>query len=121
MNTANRPRVQSVPEPGLAILTMGKRDVSHDLHLPYARMVCRPGGRSRPAPLPHGFEITALNDQHAFLRVPGGSALPDGSTLQVGDMIGCAISHPCTTFDKWRFVPVVDDDYNVIDAITTAF
>lgn len=30
-------------------------------------------------------------------------------------MIGCA------TFDKWRFLPIVDDDYNVIDAVTTFF
>ena len=107
--------VQSLPEPGLAILTMGKRDVSYDLHLPYARMAFRPGLDAQPARLPEGCAITALNDQHAFMR------LAPGSTLAVGDLVGCAISHPCTTFDKWRFMPVVDDDYNVIDAITTAF
>lgn len=107
--------VQSLPEQGLAILTMGKRDVSHDLHLPFARLVYRPGMDSMPARLPEGCEITALNDQHAFMR------LPPGVELRVGDMIGCAISHPCTTFDKWRFLPIVDDDYNVIDAINTSF
>ena len=47
--------------------------------------------------------------------------LPAGAVLKIGDMIGCAISHPCTTFDKWRFLPIVDDNYNVIDAITTSF
>jgi D-serine dehydratase len=113
--------VQSLPEPGLAILTMGKRDVSHDLHLPFARLHHRPGPRVRPVPLPEGYEIAALNDQHAFLRVSPEARLADGSTLQVGDMIGCAISHPCTTFDKWRFMPIVDDNYNVIEAITTWF
>ncbi len=47
--------VQSRPERGLAILTMGKRDVSHDLHLPFARMrlparvATRGRGRSRTA------------------------------------------------------------------------
>ncbi len=107
--------VQSLPEPGLAILTMGKRDVSHDLHLPFARLWLRPGIDRAPAPLPDGCEITALNDQHAFMRLPAGAA------LRVGDMIGCAISHPCTTFDKWRFLAVVDDNYKVIDAITTFF
>ena len=107
--------VQSLPEPGLAILTMGKRDVSHDLHLPYARWMCRPRSGAQPAQLPRGSAITALNDQHAFMRVP-----PE-LQLQVGDMIGCAISHPCTTFDKWRFLPIVDDRYNVVDAITTSF
>ena len=107
--------VQSLPEPGLAILTMGKRDVSHDLHLPFARLVFRRGRDAQPAALPPGCEITALNDQHAFMRTS-----PDAD-LAVGDMVGCAISHPCTTFDKWRFMPVVDDAYNVIDAITTSF
>ena len=107
--------VQSLPEPGLAILAMGKRDVSHDLHLPFARLWLRPGVDATPQHLPDGCEITALNDQHAFMRLPAAAA------LQVGDMIGCAISHPCTTFDKWRFMPIVDDNYKVIDAITTAF
>lgn len=107
--------VQSLPEPGLSILAMGKRDVSHDLHLPFARLWLRPGVDARPQRLPDGCEITALNDQHAFMRLPATAA------LQVGDMIGCAISHPCTTFDKWRFMPIVDDNYKVIDAITTSF
>lgn len=107
--------VQSTPEAGLAILTMGKRDVSHDLHLPYARVALRPGRDARPRQLPPGCEVTALNDQHAYLRTT------EGADLAVGDMIGCAISHPCTTFDKWRFLPIVDDDYDVVDAVATYF
>lgn len=106
--------VQSRPEPTLAILTMGKRDVSYDLHLPYPRLALRPGRDRAPREL-DGCTITALNDQHAFL------AVDPSSDVAVGDMIGCAISHPCTTFDKWRFMPVVDDDYRVVDAITTFF
>ena len=107
--------VQSRPEPGLAILTMGKRDVSHDLHLPYARWRFRPGQDARPLPLDDDAAVTSLNDQHAYLK------LPPSSDLRVGDMVGCTISHPCTTFDKWRFMPIVDDDYRVVDAITTRF
>ncbi|MEO8137129.1 MAG: amino acid deaminase [Betaproteobacteria bacterium] len=107
--------VQSLPEPGLAILTMGKRDVSYDLHLPYPRAAFSPGRDTRPRALPEGCEITALNDQHAYLKLPAEHG------LVAGDMIGCAISHPCTTFDKWRFLAIVDDDYNVIDAVTTFF
>jgi len=106
--------VQSRPEPALAILTMGKRDVSYDLHLPYPRRVFRPGRDEAPRAL-DGCTITALNDQHAFL------AIDPSSDIAVGDMIGCAISHPCTTFDKWRFMPIVDDGYRVVDAITTFF
>lgn len=107
--------VQSVPEPGLAILTMGRRDVSHDQHLPFPRWLHRPGSGTRPIALGGGFTISQLNDQHAYL------SLPAGADLAVGDMIGCTIAHPCTTFDKWRFLPIVDDDYRVVDAITTWF
>jgi D-serine dehydratase len=56
-----------------------------------------------------------LNDQHAYLDVP-----PD-SPLAVGDMVAVGISHPCTTFDKWRILPIVDDAYNVMDAVMTFF
>ncbi len=107
--------VQSRPEPGLAILTMGKRDVSYDLHLPYPRWRFRPGVDRKPSALGNAFTIGSLNDQHAYMK------LPADADVRVGDMIGCAISHPCTTFDKWRFMPIVDDDYRVVDAITTRF
>jgi D-serine dehydratase len=39
----------------------------------------------------------------------------------VNEVLGFGISHPCTTCDKWRWMPVVDDDYRVIDAISTCF
>jgi D-serine dehydratase len=107
--------VQSLPEPGLAILTMGKRDCSYDQHLPFPRFAFRPGADVRPRALGDGYSVVALNDQHAFMRIPA------DASLAVGDMIGSTIAHPCTTFDKWRFMPVVDDDYTVIDAITTYF
>ena len=76
---------------------------------------CDPAAMRGRVALPQGCEVTALNDQHAYLRIT------EDADLAVGDMIGCAISHPCTTFDKWRFLPIVDDDYNVIDAVTTYF
>mgnify|MGYP000908490021 CR=1 FL=1 len=41
--------------------------------------------------------------------------------LSIGDLIGVGISHPCTTFDKWRVMLVVDDDYRVVDTLTTWF
>jgi D-serine dehydratase len=107
--------VQSLPEPGLAILGCGKRDVSFDMGLPVPLLLCPLGGRS-PMPTPEGWHISALNDQHAYLRT-GDAA--DG--LQVGDRIALGISHPCTTFDKWRWMPVVDEGYTVVDAITTCF
>jgi D-serine dehydratase len=44
-----------------------------------------------------------------------------GQDLRVGDLVGCGISHPCTAFDKWRLIPVVDDEYRVIDAVPKYF
>lgn len=107
--------VQSMPEPGVAIATMGKRDVSHDVDLPLARQWFRPGLHQRPQDLGAGFQVTGLYDQHTCLR------MPSDSPLRVGDLIGFGISHPCTTFDKWRLLYVVDDDYTVTEAIRTFF
>lgn len=94
--------VQSRPEPGIAILSFGKRNASYDLGLP------------KPLDLP-GCTVTALNDQHAFMSVPV------GARVEVGDLVRVGISHPCTTFDKWRKMPLVDDDYNVLDIYETHF
>ena len=104
--------VQSRPEPDLAFLTMGKRDIPYDAGLPVPLKLYRPGV---------GFldvgeaEIFATNDQHAYVR------LKNGTDWQVGDLVASGISHPCTAFDKWRFVPVVDDDYTVTDGVMTFF
>lgn len=107
--------IQSAPEPGLAIATMGKRDVSYDLGLPLPRHWFRPGRHEGPQELGAGFTVEGLYDQHACLRVPR------DSPLRVGDLVGFGISHPCTTFDKWRLLYVVDDDYTVTEAIRTFF
>jgi D-serine dehydratase len=45
----------------------------------------------------------------------------EGDDLRVGDMIGFDISHPCLTFDRWRYLALVDTDYNVLDLIETFF
>jgi len=108
-------RVQSCPEAGLAILTMGKRDASFDLDLPVARMRYRPGTDATPRQVPTSWRITAMNDQHAYLSFAA------DDPPRVGDLVGCGISHPCTTFDKWRALFTVDDDYRVTGAIRTFF
>jgi D-serine dehydratase len=107
--------VQSTPEPGLAIATMGKRDVSHDLDLPLPREWFRPRLHERPQGLGRGFQVIGLYDQHTCLRVPA------DSPLRIGDLVSFGISHPCTTFDKWQLLYVVDDDYTVTEAIRTFF
>jgi D-serine dehydratase len=106
--------VLSMPEPGLALLGFGKRDVSHDMELPVPRFV-KTAGPQPPRPLRAEASIFALNDQHAFMKVG-----PEAN-LKVGDLVGCGISHPCTAFDKWRLIPVVDDGYRVLDAVLTYF
>jgi len=107
--------VLSLPEPNLAILSMGKRDASHDLGLPRPIAAHRPGGEALA--LPEGAVIDKMNDQHAYLRWPEGVQ----GGLQAGDLVGCGISHPCTTFDKWPLMLVVDDTYKVLQAINTFF
>ena len=111
-------QVLSRPEPGLALLCAGRRDVSFDHGLPVPLGIVRPGtsppGESGPDETA-GMRVSGLDDQHAYL------SLPPGSRLAPGDLIRLGISHPCTTFDKWRVIPVVDDDYRVVDALHTFF
>lgn len=107
--------VQSRPEPNKAIIGFGKRDASYD-DPPVALTWFRPGGAmDGPAPVPPGHVVVRLNDQHCHLSLP-----PD-SPLAVGDMVAFGISHPCLTFDKWRVIHVVDDDYRVTSSIRTYF
>jgi D-serine dehydratase len=108
-------QVQSRPEPGLALLTMGKRDASFDLDLPHVQWQFRSGRDTLPQSVPGDWKISAMNDQHAYLRIPA------DADLRVGDLIGSGISHPCTTFDKWRTLFTVDDGYRVTGAILTFF
>jgi D-serine deaminase-like pyridoxal phosphate-dependent protein len=114
--------VLSRPEPGLALLSAGRRDVAFDADLPVPlRAVTRAGAAAASAGLPgaalsaDGMRVTALADQHAFLQ------LPPASPLAPGDLVCLGISHPCTTFDKWRVIPVTDDEGRVIDAVHTFF
>jgi D-serine dehydratase len=108
--------VQSCPEPGLAILAVGRRDLSYDLEMPIPLSSVNAAG-STPVAAPADWKISALNDQHAYLRGEG----PEHAALKVGDMVALGISHPCTTFDKWRWMPVVDENYTVCDALVTCF
>jgi D-serine deaminase-like pyridoxal phosphate-dependent protein len=59
--------------------------------------------------------VTSVNDQHLFLSVS-----PE-VVLEVGDVVRLGLSHPCTVFDKWQLLPVVDDDGIVVDLVRTFF
>jgi D-serine dehydratase len=92
--------VRSQPEPGLAIVGFGKRDAPYDAGLPTV--------------LSHeGCEVVGTNDQHAFVRFHG--------RLEVGEVLQLGISHPCTAFDKWSALPLVDGEANVVGAVRTLF
>jgi D-serine deaminase-like pyridoxal phosphate-dependent protein len=101
-------RVLSTPEPGIAILDFGKRDID----LPVPQQIRRADGTVIDAT---ACRISAVNDQHAFLRVA------DGMPVTVGDVVRCGLSHPCTVFDKWQLLPVLDDDDVVVDLVRTFF
>ena len=105
-------QVLSRPEPGLALLGAGRRDAGFDAGLPVPlRGRRRDGEAARLA----GATVTGLNDQHAYLRLD-----PD-TALAPGDLVCLGISHPCTTLDKWRLIPVLDEQDRVIDVVHTFF
>lgn len=107
--------VQSRPEPSRAYCALGKRDISHDWEPPQPVAWFRPGRDEAPRTAPGSWRTRLLNDQHLHLDVEA------DSDLQVGDLVGFGVSHPCTTFDKWEIVPMVDRNYDVVDAVRTFF
>ncbi|TDV55265.1 amino acid deaminase [Actinophytocola oryzae] len=105
-------QVVSRPEPRLAFITAGKRDVPYDIDLPQPVLRRRAGTVTRLT----GATVTQLNDQHGFVT------LDADDTLDVGDWVALGLSHPCTTFDKVPLVPVVGEDGStVVDLIRTFF
>jgi D-serine dehydratase len=106
--------VQSIPERQKAIIALGKRDAAFDSGLPTPALHYRPGNSS-PMTTPLHWQLTKMWDQHSYLQVG------EDDDVRVGDMISFDISHPCLTFDKWRCLPIVNTDYEVIDVIQTFF
>lgn len=120
MNSSLQPALQlwayvlSVPEKEKAIIGLGKRDAAFDAGLPTPALHYRPGN-PKPVAAPTGWILANMMDQHAYLKIS------QGDDIHVGDMIGFDISHPCLTFDKWRFLPIVDGNYQVTDIVQTFF
>ncbi len=104
--------VQSLPEPGLAVVAMGKRDISVDPDLPIPLQLHRRGEPARSLP---GCSVRKVMDQHAMMTIP------EHADLQVGDIVSLGASHPCLTFDKWRQVLLVDDKLQVLETMPTWF
>ncbi|MCX4436263.1 amino acid deaminase [Streptomyces mirabilis] len=104
-------QVVSRPSPEQAFVNAGKRDAAYDLDLPEVQVVRRDGAE-RPAT---GLTVTALSDQHAWVRTD-----PEAD-VEVGDWVGLGLSHPCTSFDKWQLIPLVEADGTVVDYVRTFF
>lgn len=110
-------RVVSQPEAGLALLDGGKRDFPFDEGLPEPEMI-GPDLGSKMTELV-GASIVTQYDQHSFLRFD-----PATTVVKVGDVIRLGLSHPCTAFDKWSLIPVLEDaveDQRVVSLVHTFF
>lgn len=106
--------VWSRPEPGLAIVGFGKRDTSYDYGLPRPlRAYQRASNTELDIASTH--RIIELNDQHAYMTIPS------DSPLAPGDVVVAGISHPCTAFERWKEIPVISDEFDVLSSITTHF
>ncbi|MEJ8637106.1 MULTISPECIES: alanine racemase [Streptomyces] len=106
-------QVVSRPSGEQAFVNAGKRDAAYDLDLPEAQVVRDARtGEIRPAT---GITVSGLSDQHGWVRTA-----PEAE-LEVGDWIGLGLSHPCTSFDKWQLIPLVEADGTVTDYIRTFF
>lgn len=107
-------QVLSSPEPGLAIVGMGKRDAPYDLGMPTPLRVRREGSTDQEA-LEHA-SIVKMDDHHGYLELAHGA-----TPLQPGDLVCFGISHPCTAFDKWGQLILVGADYSITDVFQTYF
>ena len=100
-------QVISKPEKGFGVLNLGKRDIGNDLHNPIPIKSYDGQVKSFSA------VIEKLNDQHGYLR--------GRQEFSLAQLIGLGISHPCTTFDKWGLIPLVNDNYDVVDCLHAFF
>ncbi|MFE1895786.1 amino acid deaminase [Streptomyces yangpuensis] len=107
-------QVVSRPTPGQAFVNAGKRDIAYDLGLPEVLAVrsARDGVERTAA----GIRVTKLSDQHAWIETDA-----DATALEVGDWVSLGMAHPCTIFEKWPLIPVVEDDGTVTDYVRTFF
>lgn len=106
--------VLSRPELTRVVVGVGKRDVSTDGLLPIAKKRRRRGSPNVETWSARGRAVR-VDDQHTYFDVDG------SDDIAVGDLVGLGISHPCTTFDKWRALPIVDDEYRVVEVARTFF
>lgn len=103
-----RASVLSAPEDDRVVVGFGRREVPTDDRLPVVL-----GAVASDLDV-STWEVTGVNDHHAFVRVPAGTA----SSVAPGTVLRFGISHPCGAFDRWRHLPLVDADDRVVGEIT---
>jgi D-serine deaminase-like pyridoxal phosphate-dependent protein len=106
--------VLSVPEPSRLVLGAGRRDFGEDSGLPVLARHFR-AGTELPPPRHTGAHLAGVNDQHGIVD------FTPPWDVRVGDLLVLSPSHPCTTFDKWRTIHVIDEQATVIDTLHTYF
>jgi D-serine dehydratase len=106
--------VQSIPEPGIAIIAAGMRDFPVDAGYPTLLAQYR-GGKQLAAFAAGDISIVRANDQHAYLPIG------DRFNARVGDVLKFGISHPCTAFDKWPVLFCIDEHDRITRAVRTYF
>lgn len=90
--------VLSAPEPGRIVVGAGKRELPYDAGLP----VLVSASDSQGTPLRAAkATATQIYDHHLVLTEAEG--------LNVGDVVDLGISHPCSAFDRWPDITVIDD------------
>jgi D-serine deaminase-like pyridoxal phosphate-dependent protein len=103
-----RASVLSAPEDGRVVVGFGRREAPTDDRLPVVL-----GAVASDLDV-SAWEVTGVNDHHAFVRVPAGAA----ASVVPGTVLRFGISHPCGAFDRWRHLPLVDADDRVVGEIT---
>jgi D-serine dehydratase len=106
--------VQSIPDGDVALVAAGIRDFPADAGYPTLLEVHR-DGRMVQTFAPGTHSMSRSNDQHGYLP------LGPGLALEIGDVLKFGISHPCTAFDKWPVLFMVDDKNVVTEAVRTYF
>ena len=105
--------VQSLPDPRVAIMGMGMRDLPYDIELPIPLQRFRDGKLVED--LGSSWKMTKSNDQHCYVEYP------EGADIRIGDILSFGISHTSTAFDKWDVVWRIADDFRVTGAVKTFF
>ncbi|GIU57542.1 alanine racemase [Arthrobacter sp. NicSoilC12] len=102
--------VLSTPEPGMAVVGAGKRDLPYDAGLPVFLSARTADGATKGGA---AAVVRNLYDHHAVLT--------EATGLDVTDTVDFGISHPCSAFDRWPEYVLTDAGGQDTDVWQTDF